>query len=118
MYMLILLGFLNPMDFKILVNYVYVDSNESYNTWKLRTCWFYWVFECLQTMCMLIPLGFWMLINYEYVDSNRFFEYLQPMYMLIPMNLIILENYVYVDSTGFWMLVNYVCWFNWGLEYL
>ena len=32
MYMLI------PMDFIMLVNYVYVDSNESYNTWKLRTC--------------------------------------------------------------------------------
>ena len=29
---------LTPMGFIILVNYVYVDSDESYNTWKLRIC--------------------------------------------------------------------------------
>ena len=74
-----------PMDYIMLINYVYIDSNESYNTWKLRTCWFYWVFECLQTMCWFL-LGFWMLVNYVYVDSNRFF--------------LILANYVYVDSNG------------------
>ena len=51
MYMLILLGFW------MLVNYVYVDSNEFYNTCKLCICWFQWI----------IILG-----NYVYVDSTGF----------------------------------------------
>ena len=127
MYMLI------PMDFIILVNYVYVDSNESYNTWKLRICWFYWVLNACK-LCVLILLGFWILVNYVYADYNGFYNacklcicwfqwinnlLVRTMYMLIPMfsyntwKLCDVANWVFVYlymliPTGFWMLVNYV----------
>ena len=57
------------MDFMILVNYVYVDSNESYNTCKLCICLFYWVLNSCK-LCVLIQLGFGILENTAYVDPT------------------------------------------------
>ena len=52
MYMLI------PMDFIILVNYVYADST---GFWMLVNY-------------VLSLLGFWMLANYVYADTNGFYN--------------------------------------------
>ena len=131
MYMLI------PMNLIILGNYVYVDSTGFLNACKLCICWFQW-FLILRKYVMLILLGFinvwtmymlillfWMLVNYVYADSTGFLNACK-LCICCPMDFIILVNYVYVewmlklcvDFTGFWMIVNYVCWYNWGLIYL
>ena len=60
-----------PMDFIILVNYVYVDSNESYDTWKLRNVDSTGFLNACK-LCVLIPMGFGILVNYVYVDSTGF----------------------------------------------
>ena len=80
MYMLI------PMDFIILVNYVYVDSNGFYNTWKV---------------CNVDSVRFYKRVNYVYADNTEF-------WMLV--------NYVYADSTGFLNACKLcMCWFQWIL---
>ena len=55
--------------FLILANYVYVDSNESYNTCKLCICLFYWVLDACK-LCVLIQLGFGILVTTVYVDPT------------------------------------------------
>ena len=78
-----------PMDFIILVNYVYVDSVRFYNTCELCMCGFYWVLNACK-LCVLIQLGLGILVNTVYGDSN--------------------ESYNTCKLC--------VCWFYWGFECL
>ena len=112
MYMLIPIDFIilvnyvyaDSMDFIMLVNYVYVDSNESYNACKLCICWFYWVLNACK-LGVLIQLGFGILVN----------------------TMLILLDFWMLVLCGFLMLVNYdvlnacklcICWFYWVFECL
>ena len=83
-----------PMDFIILANYVYVDSNGFCNACTLCVCWFYWVVNACK-LCVH-STGFWMLVNYVFI--------LLGFWMLL--------NYVYVDSNGFYNTRKLcICWF-------
>ena len=105
-----------PIDFIILVNYVYVDSVRFYNTCELCICGFYWVLNACK-LCVH-STGF---LN-AFKLCICWFQWMYnacKLCVLIQLGLGILVNTVYVHSNESYNTCKLcICWFYWGFECL